>query len=135
MQRDHVLRCRWDWAVMEQVKWTRSKRHQTMQCMWCEPYQTLEGAARCGNDPSGASLLVFRKSGEFLDFSLLSFVFCCLFRAAPTAYGSSRARGRIRPAAEVYTTATAMPDPSRSCNLCYSLRQCWILNPLSEARD
>ena len=34
-----------------------------------------------------------------------------------------------------YTTATAMPDPSRICDLHHSLRQCWILNPLSEVRD
>ena len=32
----------------------------------------------------------------------------------------------------VYTTATAMPDPSRICNLHHSSQ---ILNPLSEARD
>ena len=32
-------------------------------------------------------------------------------------------------------TATAMHGPSCICNLCPSLRQCWILNPLSEARD
>ena len=30
-----------------------------------------------------------------------------------------------------YTIATATPDP----NLHHSLQQCWILNPLSEARD
>ena len=35
----------------------------------------------------------------------------------------------------VYTTATAMPDPSHICNLNHSSRQCWILNPLSEAGD
>ena len=34
-----------------------------------------------------------------------------------------------------YTTATAMPDPSRVCNLHHSLPQCQILNPLSKARD
>ena len=35
-------------------------------------------------------------------------------KAAPTAYGSSRARGRIGPAAVTYTTAaaTATRDPS-----------------------
>ena len=33
-----------------------------------------------------------------------------------------------------YTTATAMADPSRICNLHHSPRQCWILNSLSEAR-
>ena len=35
----------------------------------------------------------------------------------------------------VYTIATAMPDLSSICNLHHSLRQCQILNPLSEARD
>ena len=34
-----------------------------------------------------------------------------------------------------YTTVTTMPDLSRICNLHHSSRQCWILNPLSEARD
>ena len=36
---------------------------------------------------------------------------------------------------QAYTTATAMPDPSRVCNLYHNSRQCRILNPLSEARD
>lgn len=40
-----------------------------------------------------------------------------LFRAAPAAYGSSQAKGRIRSAAASYATATAMPDPSYICNL------------------
>ena len=35
----------------------------------------------------------------------------------------------------VYTTATATWDPSCICNLCHSLWQCGILNPLSKARD
>ena len=34
-----------------------------------------------------------------------------------------------------YTTATATWDPSCVCDLHYSSRQCWILTPLSEARD
>ena len=34
-----------------------------------------------------------------------------------------------------YTTATAMRDPSRICDLHHSSRQHWILNPLSKARD
>ena len=36
---------------------------------------------------------------------------------------------------QIYTTDTATLDPSHICNLCSSLWQCWILNPLSEARD
>ena len=34
-----------------------------------------------------------------------------------------------------YTTAMATLDPSLSCDPRGSLQQCWILNPLSEARD
>ena len=34
-----------------------------------------------------------------------------------------------------YATATAILDPGCICNLCCSLWQCQILNPLSEARD
>ena len=36
---------------------------------------------------------------------------------------------------QVYTTATAMPDPRGICNLYHSSWQHRILNPLSEARD
>ena len=34
-----------------------------------------------------------------------------------------------------YTTATAMPHLSHVCDPHHSSRQCWILNPLSRARD
>ena len=34
-----------------------------------------------------------------------------------------------------YAIATAMWDLSHLCDLCHSSQQCWILNPLSEARD
>ena len=34
-----------------------------------------------------------------------------------------------------YTTATAIQDLSHVCSLHHSSWQCWILNPLSEARD
>ena len=34
-----------------------------------------------------------------------------------------------------YTTATATQDPSCICDLHHSQRRCWILHPLSEARD
>ena len=46
---------------------------------------------------------------------------------------------RLRVASELqllaYTTATAMWDPSRVCDLHHSSQQCQILNPLSAARD
>ena len=34
-----------------------------------------------------------------------------------------------------YTTATAMPDPSRTCDLHHNSQQCRIPDPLSKARD
>ena len=34
-----------------------------------------------------------------------------------------------------YMTATAMWDPSCTCDLCHSSQHCQILNPLSEYRD
>ena len=64
-------------------------------------------------------------------FCFLSF---CLFRAAPAAYGGSQARGSNR-SYGCRPTATAMPDPSRICKRHHSSPQCWIRNPLSEARD
>ena len=64
------------------------------------------------------------------EYELLDFFFF-LFRAAPMAYGSSQARGKIRAVA----TATAMTDPSHVCDLCHSSRHRRILSSLSEARD
>ena len=55
--------------------------------------------------------------------------------AAPAAYGSSPARGESELQLPASATATAMLDLSHICNLCHSSRPCWVLNPLSEARD
>ena len=61
--------------------------------------------------------------------------FLNLFMATSAAFGSFRVRDWISAAAETYTIAIATPDLSHICNPCHSLSQCWILNPLSEARD
>ena len=58
------------------------------------------------------------------------FIVFCPFRAAPTAYGGSQARGLI---GAVAATTTATPDPS--CILHQSSQQQQILNPLSKARN
>jgi len=59
------------------------------------------------------------------------FFFCPLsfFRAAPAAYGSSQARGRIR------AVATATKNLSRDCDVRHSSRHRLILNPPSKDRD
>ena len=65
-------------------------------------------------------------------FVWLNFFFV-FFRAAPAAYGSSQAG--VKSELQLLTYITAMPDPSLICDLCWSLWQCRILNPLSKARD
>ena len=57
------------------------------------------------------------------------------FRVTPVAYRSSQAKGQIGAAAEAYTTATEVQDPSHICDLCQSFQQCQILSPLSETKD
>ena len=42
---------------------------------------------------------------------------------------------KLQPMVYTTATATATPDLSRICDLHHSSRQCWILNPLSKARD
>ena len=63
-----------------------------------------------------------------------SFLVLFFWGATPSARGGCQARGPIRAVALAYATATAMPDPIRTCNLHHSSQQCWILNPLSKAR-
>ena len=61
--------------------------------------------------------------------------FFFLFRGAHEAYGSSRLGVELELQLAAHTTATATLDLSCICDLCHSLWQCRICNPLSEARD
>lgn len=72
----------------------------------------------------------------FPGFFFFCLVFCFLFfRAAPTVYGSSQARGQIGGVAASLRQAMSMPDLSLVCKLHHSPLQHWIPDPLSEARD
>ena len=62
------------------------------------------------------------------------FIYFCLFRATPTAYGSFQARGRIGAVATRLRRPMPQPDPSCSCELYHSSQQCRNLNPLREAK-
>ena len=66
-----------------------------------------------------------------LSFSPSVFV----FRATPEAYGSSEARDHIRAVAVGlhHSHSNTRPKPRLQPTPCF--QQCWILNPLSEARD
>ena len=55
--------------------------------------------------------------------------------ATSEAHANSQTRGCVGATAEAYATAMATPNLRRIYDLYCSLRQCWILNLLSEARD
>ena len=59
---------------------------------------------------------------KFPHLFIYLFVCFCLFRAAPTAYGSSQARGPTGAAVAGETTATPTPDPSQvyTCGTAHS---------------
>ena len=65
----------------------------------------------------------------------LFFFFFCLFRAIPTAYADSQARGPIGalPTGLHHSHSHGRSEPV--CNLHHSSRQRRILDPLSKARD
>ena len=65
--------------------------------------------------------------------TLLLLLLLLLFRASPMAYGSSQVKLELQLPA--YATATVTQDTSHVCDLHRSSQQCWILNPLREARD
>ena len=77
-----------------------------------------------------------QKLDIFILFHLFIYLFILvfwLFRAAPAAYGSAQARGRIGAvAAGLYHSNTRSQF---ICDLPHSSQQRQILNPLSEARD
>ena len=78
----------------------------------------------------------FQPLSSFLVFFFFFlFTYWFIFKVTPVTYGSSQARVWIRAVAETYTTATATRDLNHICDLCWSLRQCQILNSLNEAKD
>ena len=83
------------------------------------------------------SLCFFFTVFSFLSHSLLpsSLSFFFLFMAVPVAYGSSRGRGWIGAAAEVFATAMATLDLSCICYLRHSCSNAGSFNPPHRAGD
>ena len=65
----------------------------------------------------------------------LNFLFVCFLGPHPQHMEVPRLAVKSELQLLAYTTATATWDPSWVCNLHHSSWQCWILNPLSKARD
>ena len=109
----------------------------------------------CGNDCLFSivlPLLLCQRSVDYIYLSLfLGSLFCsmfllsllsltphCLFfffKGFTWGIWSSQARVKLELQLPAYATTTSMPDLSCICNLHCSSRQCWILNPLSGARN
>ena len=91
--------------------------------------------------PCGNIMLPILQSFFFFFFPFFSFFFFFFFLSF--VFWGLHLRHMALPRLEVqselwppaYARATAMPDPSRVCNLHHSSHQHPILNPLSQARD
>ena len=124
------------------TKWTHVSHHHSDQEM--KPYQNIKAPSFPFQGPSPTSstevsvtiILTSSSSPSPVFFVVVVVVVVVfLFRATPTAYGSSWTSGQIRAATGAYATTMMTPDLICTHNLCYSLQQCPILNLLSEARD
>ena len=97
----------------------RGSRQQT-HLLWTGAVLDAEASGRKIIENAHGVLSVPGRGLGVFSFSFVCVCVFCIFRAALAAYGGSQARGRIGAIAT---------------NLHHSSQQCWILNPLSKARD
>ena len=82
-------------------------------------------------------MVINSKVWATLYFSLLIFVLFCFLNLGPPLRHMEVPRLGVGSELQLSAaaTVTATQDLSCVCDLHHSARQCWILNPLSEARD
>ena len=98
----------------------------------------LHQAAKMYYDYDCSFLVTLPRDDLHINLDISFFFFFCLFvfsRAAPRHMEVPRLGVQSEPQPPAYTTATATPDPSCTCNLHHGSRQRRILNLPSEARD
>ena len=99
-------------------------------------YGKLKNVIAFGKQLGGWRVKSERKLLFNQQFYFLFYYYFFLFRATAVANGSSQSRNRIRAAAvSLHHSHSNAAGPSHICDLCHSVRQCWILNPQSEAKD
>ena len=76
----------------------------------------------------------FKMCGLFRFLFVCLFVCFCFIEPHPWHMEIFQLGVELELQLPAYATATATPDPSLICDLQHSSQQCWILNPLSEAR-
>ena len=72
---------------------------------------------------------------EFLEVVIYLFIYFCFVGPHLWHMVLPRLGVQLELQPPAYTTAAATQDLSHICKLHHSSRQCWILNPLSKARD
>ena len=72
---------------------------------------------------------------SFIFFPLFFFFFFCFLGPYLPHMEFPRLKVQSELWQLTYVTATETQDPSCFCDLHHSSRQCWVLNPLSKARD
>ena len=127
---------------------TKVKRHRTdkernwfIDCKSCHIGHSAMGHKRRSSCFTQSNHCLGKRSIVLLLLQSLKFLFVffififCYFRATPTAYGGSQARGQIGAVADSLDHSHAMQDRCLVQDLHHSSRQHWILNSLREARD
>ena len=96
----------------------------------------MESLDFCGFLLYAIVLLVVNSVAVYLSYSFSTRIFLCVI-LGPHPWHMEVPRLRVESELQLpaYTTATAMQDASRVCNLHHSSWQCRVLNPLSNARD
>ena len=90
------------------------------------PRQREEHSPRCWRRRKGIGMFIVQ----------VCFCFCFVFLGLhPRHVEVPSLEVKLELQLPAYITTMATPDPSCICDLCPSSWQCWILNPLSEARD
>ena len=145
------------WNYLENAKWTRGTRGNTgiakwgnlwpqgalKQILWhgayndknTSEYSLFGMLPNVKEKPPHFDCLLYREQLCYRVFWCVCVCVRTLFRAAPAAYGSSQARGRIAAIAAGLCHSHSNVGLSLICNLHPSLQQGHILNTLSEARD
>ena len=85
-----------------------------------------------GTEPTGHGS--FRGPQKYFNLFLSFFLFCFLVPRLPHME-VPRLGVELQLQPPAHTTATAMQDLGHVCDLHHGSQPCWILTPLSEARD
>ena len=104
-----------------------SNIYKVFLCIYCKMITTMRFVS--------TSTTSYKAAFTYFFIYFLFFIFFGFLGLHPQDMEGSRLEVQSELQLPAYNTPTATPDLSLVCDLHHSSRQCWILNPLSEARD